>query len=121
MPTLLFPGRHILNTRFQEHYLLDPVHTGAVDRIVFAITSANQSHSRYNPVPLHVRAVGVDRFGRALKERIRVEYRIVPVPHYAPTERFAQFLLKEVREATDGEVALTPEDTIVLSSTPELI
>jgi len=66
MTTLLFPGRHILHTRFQEQYLLDHVRSAPtpVDRVVFAITSANQSHSRYNPLPLHVRAVGVDRFAR---------------------------------------------------------
>ena len=134
MSTLLFPGRHIVNTSFQERYLLE--HLGAavadmplvgegrppgnVARVVFAITSANQSHSRYNPVPLHVRSVGVDRFARGLKERLGVEYRIVPVPHYNPTERFASFLLKELREVTDGEVELSPRDTVVLSSTPGL-
>ena len=132
MPTLLFPGRHIVNTRFQEQYLRDHLGTaaekmpllgearpaGAVDRVVFAVTSANQSHSRYNPVPLHARAVGVDRFARRLKDEFGFEYRIVPVPHFNPTGRFADFLLKELRDADDAGLDLSPADTVVLSSTP---
>ena len=135
MPTLLFPGRHIIHTRFQEQYLLEHLPArlermpllgrrrvaGAIDRVVFAVTSANQSHSRYNPVPLHVRAVGVDRFAGRLTRGRGIDYRIVPVPHFNPTDRFAAFLLKEVCEATDGELSLTPADTVVLSSTPPLV
>jgi hypothetical protein len=122
MMNLLFPGRHILHTRFQERYLIDHLRSAArrIDRVVFAITSANQSHSRYNPLPLHVRAVGVDRFARGLKDACGVECRIVPIPHFNPTERFAEFLLKEIREASEGELDPSPRDTVVLSSTPGL-
>jgi hypothetical protein len=119
MRTLLFPGRHILHTLFQEQYLLGRL-PGRFDRVVFAITSANHSHSRYNPIALHDRAVGVDRFARRLKERVRFEHRVVPIPHFNPTERYATFLLKELREASDGELELTPRDAVVLSSTPGL-
>lgn len=135
MLTLLFPGRHIIQTRFQEQYLVEHLPAlveqmpllgqrrlaGTIGRIVFAITSANQSHSRYNPVPLHVRAIGVDRFAARLRERQLFDYRIVPVPHFNPTDRFAAFLLKEIHEATDGELSLAPDNTVVLSSTPHLI
>ena len=78
MSYLLFPGRHFVNTRFQEDYLkrvltespntLSGFITGRIEfpapptEILFAITSANQQHSRYNPIPLHVRTIGVDRF-----------------------------------------------------------
>jgi hypothetical protein len=117
---LLFPGRHLLNTRFQEDYVVK--HAGTFDEIVFAITSANQSHSRYNPIPLEVRAIGVDRFARRLRERgLQAGCRIVPVPHYGPTGRFADFLIKEMCEATEGELQMTPANTIVLSSTETVI
>src|SRR5205085_1283891 len=111
MTTLLLPGRHVLNTRFQEIELFRllampladlpvlgerPAGAGAmIDRLVFAVTSANQSNSRYNPVPLEVRTIGVDRFARRLKESLGTSFRIVPVPHFGPTGRFADFILKE--------------------------
>jgi ubiquinone/menaquinone biosynthesis C-methylase UbiE len=89
--------------------------------VIFAITSANQSHSRSNPIPVEVRAVGVDRFARVLREALSVRCRIIPIPHYGPTERFAEFLIKEVEEATEGELELRPEKALVLSSTPGVI
>jgi len=60
--TLLFPGRHLVNTRFQSEYLQRTIGqspTGIPDlvrgralpdtpgrRVVFAITFSNQEHSR---------------------------------------------------------------------------
>lgn len=136
MATLLFPGRHILHPQFQEEYLLGHLRIGLerasglwgrkrpagdLDRIIFAITSANQSHSRFNPVSLDVRAIGVDRFARRLKEGLGIDYRIVPIPHYQPTGHFADFIIKEIAEASEHELRLTPADTVVMTSTPELI
>src|SRR6478672_9833687 len=135
MTTLLLPGRHVVNTRFQEEELFRlmarPVGelpilgtapaSGPITRLVFAVTSSNQSNSRYNPVPLEVRTIGVDRFARRLKDALGVTYRIVPVPHFGLTDRFAKFLLKELEEATEGDLELTPENTILFSSTPSVI
>jgi hypothetical protein len=136
MAVLLFPGRHLLNTRFQDRYLRDQLPlavaqmallgakgrcTGRIDEVIFVITSANQSHSRYNPIPLEVRAVAVDRFARSLREEFGVRFNFVPIPHYGPSPRFAEILLKELTEATEGKRAFVPENTILLSSTPELI
>jgi len=75
---LLFPGRHLVNTRFQEDYLKRILSTKPIElsgfmpgcaelnappsEIIFAITSGNQENSRFNPIPFHVRAMGVDRF-----------------------------------------------------------
>ena len=89
MAVLLFPGRHLLTTRFQEQYLADLLRTNNFTEVVFAITSANQANSRYNPLPLEVRAVGVDRFARDICGLAGVRWRIVPVPHYGPTAKFA--------------------------------
>lgn len=135
MAILLLPGRHLVNTRFQESFLGEHLQVpvdrlpllgarccrGAIDEVIFAITSANQSHSRYNPIPLEVRAIGVDRFARSLRESLSVHCRIVPIPHYGPTPHFAEFLLKEITEGTEGDIVLTPENTVVLTSTPEVI
>jgi SAM-dependent methyltransferase len=135
MTTLLFPGRHLVNTRFQESCLLGvlgrAVGAGAtlggappadpVTDVVFAVTSANQSHSRYNPLPFHARALGVDRFGRQLREALGIRYRIVGVPHFDPTERFCTHVLKAIAEETEDDLSLTPTDTLVVCSTPGLI
>jgi len=135
MTTLLLPGRHVLNTRFQEAELFrlmakplvdlpilgTPPGSGPITQLVFAVTSANQSNSRYNPVPLEVRTIGVDRFARRLKDAMGITYRIVPIPHFGPTGRFAKFLLKELEEATEGDLELMPGNTILFSSTPSVI
>lgn len=136
MAYLLFPGRHVLNTRFQEEYLFSvlnrPINQLALwngnrrpheplTEVIFAITSSNQANSRYNPVPFHVRAVGVDRFGRRLRDALGVSYRIVGIPHYGPTQRFAQHVLKEIEEQTEGALDLTPGNTVVLSSVPSVM
>ncbi|MBI2054858.1 MAG: hypothetical protein HYT39_02035 [Candidatus Sungbacteria bacterium] len=135
MAYLLFPGRHILNTSFQEKYLWEVLRLPvkelnisngeklppgeSITSIIFAITSANQSNSRYNPVPFSTRVVSIDRFARPYKETMGISYRIVGVPHFNPSGRFAEYLLKEVQE-TEG-IRLHPGNTIVLSSTPSVI
>lgn len=135
MAYLLFPGRHLVNTRFQESCLLEalmrplddletlggPKPAEPLTELIMAVTSANQSHSRYNPIPFHVRAVGVDRFARRLKDALEIEYRIVGVPHFDRTERFCDHVLKAVREDTEDDLLLTPANTVVLCSTPGLI
>lgn len=100
MTCLLFPGRHLLNTAFQAQYLRSIVQMplaaldflaapagdlAPINQIIFAITSANQAHSRYNPIPLHVRAIGVDRFARPFEMTFGISYRIIAIPHYQPT------------------------------------
>jgi ubiquinone/menaquinone biosynthesis C-methylase UbiE len=137
MTILLFPGRHLLNTAFQNRYLhrvlqvplsqLEflagdaPAMVEPINQIVFAITSCNRQHSRYNPIPFHVRAIGVDRFARPLEMTFGITYRIIGIPHYAPTPRFAQYVLREIEEQTEGNLRLTPDDCVVLCSTPAVI
>jgi hypothetical protein len=140
MSTLLFPGRHLVNTRFQADYLASllgrapaelpdllaggAVPTSPIDRVVFAITSSNQENSRYNPVPFHIRAIGVDRFARALLAAPGAHaftYRIVGIPHYGHTTNFAAFTLKEIDCQSEPPEPLAPENTLVLCSTPEVM
>lgn len=133
MTNLLFPGRHLLQTNFQEQYLravvqrpLDklnflpgpqPASSTPIDTIIFAITSANHQFTRYNPIPFHIRAIGVDRFASDFAADFDIRYRIFGIPHYAPSSRFAAVLLKEIAEQTEGLLTLTPENTVVLTST----
>jgi len=133
MTILLFPGRHLLQTTFQEQYLRAVVKTPLVtlnflpgpslqvstpiDTVVFAITSANHQFTRYNPIPFHIRAIGVDRFASDFATDFGINYRIFGIPHYAPSPRFATTMLKEIAEQTEGDLALKPHNTVVLTST----
>ena len=137
MSTLLFPGRHLVNTRFQAEYLqqllgrapatipgLRPgpaLPATPLTRVVFAITSSNQDHSRYNPVAFHIRAIGVDRFAREVQAQVPFTYRIIGIPHYGHTANFAAFTLKEIAGQSEGTETLDPANTVVLCSTPEVI
>lgn len=137
MTHLLFPGRHLLHTTFQETYLrqllhipLDRLHfssvpvtlpQGPIDTVIFAITSANHQFTRYNPIPFHIRAIGVDRFARSLEQNYATQYQIYGIPHYAPTARFAEIMLKEIAEQTEADTQLTPDNTVVLTSTPTIM
>lgn len=87
MTILLFPGRHLLQTAFQEQYLRAVVQapldrlkflpgsqlqvSAPIDTIVFAVTSANHQFTRYNPIPFHIRAIGIG--GICLLEFCRLE------------------------------------------------
>ncbi|MBI2574940.1 methyltransferase domain-containing protein [Candidatus Woesearchaeota archaeon] len=134
---LLIPGRHIVNTRFQEEYLkrvlgmpvgslefldgkpsLPPGAT--LDTIIFAITSSNLDNSRFNPVSFVHRAISVDRFGSQFNG-LGVSHRIFGIPDYVTTNRFSALTLKEILEQSEGELALSPENTVVMCSTPPVI
>ncbi len=137
MAHLLFPGRHLLNTAFQKKYLDKLLSlevsemaiqggwklagSEKITEIVFAVTSANQSNSRYNPVQFWARVIAIDRFGRSLKDHFGVSYRIIGIPHYPPNAHYIDLLLKEIRENTHDRINLSPENTLVLCSTPKLI
>src|ERR1035437_1850505 len=137
MKYLLFPGRHLVNTKFQEEYIREILSSpiselsvlgqntwsdkDRISNIVFAVTSANQAHSRYNPIPFYERAIGLDRFARQYKKESNINYRIIGIPHFNPTTNFAEFILKEIAEQSEGRLVLNPKNAIVLCSTPALI
>lgn len=136
MTFLLFPGRHLLHTTFQMDYLRQvlaapleslsfwrqpPAAAEPISQVIFAVTSANQENARYNPIPFYVRAIGVDRLAQTLLTPLGVSCRILGIPHYAPTPRFAEIVLKEIEQQTEGNLALTPQNCVVLSSTTEVI
>jgi SAM-dependent methyltransferase len=137
MSYLLFPGRHLVNTTFQEQYLkrvlteppaaIPGFIAGNTElskpptEIIFAITSANQENSRFNPIPFHIRAVGVDRFARQLQNLIPFHYRVLGIPHYGHTKNFATFTIKEIAYQSEHAIQLSPHNCIVLCSTPEVI
>ncbi|GEM_PF-812096 len=138
---LLFPGRHILNTRFQEEYMAKILcrRLGAfaerdfinhppqapeareqtLESIIFAITSFNQDNSRFNPLPGHERMLAAYEFSRQIEETYGVSFSLVGIPDFGNTPRFVHMTLAEIAEQT-GQI-LTPENTVVLCSTPGVI
>ncbi len=119
MVTILFPGRHHMLTKFQYSYLRSIIDQGIkgkkVDRIIFAITSADHANTRRNPIPLYLRVLAIDKFSRDLP----CEIKIYAIPDVKNTNKFAEYLLHQVE--FQGEEKLTPKNTILACSTPEVI
>jgi SAM-dependent methyltransferase len=110
---VLFPGRHHLLTRFQADYLRGLAGAGG-QTVVWAVTSANHQNTKRNPVGYDRRQAAIERF--SVQEGLRSL--VVPVFDTAHTDRFADVTLKSV-ESVLGRT-LTPQDTVVACSTPEV-
>jgi hypothetical protein len=127
---LLFPGRHQLLTNFQFNYLNGIAQEGLVhnkdvskgalsilskiEAIVFAVTSANHSNTRRNPLPFHQRVMQIEDFADDL-----------PVPTYTfgvdevgHLDNFASYTIKRINHESEGLFQLSPENTVVVCSTP---
>ncbi|MCC2333976.1 class I SAM-dependent methyltransferase [Cellulomonas wangsupingiae] len=123
---VLFPGRHHLVTSFQVTYLTDllagrvrdtagePVACAPDARVVWALTSATHSGTRRNPVPAHRREAMIE----AVTTRAGLPSLVVPVADVLPSPRFAHTVLA-TSELVLGH-ALTPADTVVACSTPDV-
>ncbi|TGM79453.1 transferase [Leptospira bouyouniensis] len=127
---LLFPGRHHLLTRYQKEYLLQLVKHGlsevldvfgnplAVSKsptaIIFAVTSANHNNTRRNPLPLYQRAMMIQDFSRELS----LPSYVIPIDDIGLSPNFASYTIKKIEVETELMLSLTPENTIVLCSTP---
>lgn len=129
MSTLLIPGRHLITSEFMVSYTKSLLEKGIVahahlgewngsdkiDHIVIPITSANQRGSRYNPVPLYARIIGLERTFASFRASHKVRISFIPIPHIGQSDNFAATTLKYV-EAHLGS-PLTPQETLVWCST----
>lgn len=127
---LLFPGRHHILTDFQFKYLFKLIHAGLakakdvhgayigreepVQAIIFAVTSANHSGTKRNPIPFYLRAMMIQEFCKEL-----------PVPCYVfgiddvgTLENFASYTLKQIRHQSEQLLKLDPANTCIVCSTP---
>ena len=136
MVNLFMPGRQIITTDFQERYLKEifskniseldifnkrKFRSDKIDKLIVAITSANQDNSRYNPLSIKERLLGVERFCVGFKSSFDIGYSIFSIPHYNNVENFPEIINKEILAQTTGGVDINPENTIVFCSTPSLI
>ncbi|NTU49633.1 MAG: transferase, partial [Desulfobulbaceae bacterium] len=115
---ILFPGRHHLLTSFQFDYLKQVIAAqfeGAVDvdgksfqkmevsGLIFAVTSANHSNTRRNPLPFYLRAMGLQVFSAALG----VPSYIYGVDDVAHLDNFARYTIKKIRHESDERFELS--------------
>jgi len=92
---------------------------GAIDHIIIPITSANQHGSRYNPVPLYARLIGLERTLSPFRSKYGVRISYVPVPHFRTTDDFSSHIIKYV-QAHVNEV-VDKDTTVIWTSTKALI
>lgn len=113
---LLIPGRHHLLTNFQQHYLSDVLKTEKVDAIIFAVTSANHSNTRRNPLPFYLRALAIEQFGRTFG----VPCFIYGIDDVGNVKNFSSYTIKRIHHESEGQFDIDPSNTLVVCSTPVL-
>jgi hypothetical protein len=128
---LLIPGRHHIITRFQAQYLFrlihsnlshdydihgNPLKTGTIEGIIFAVTSANHQKTRRNPLTFTHRVLAIHSLNRELS----VPVFSYPVNDTGNRDDFASHTLKTIYHASEGLLNLTPDNTLVICSTPVL-
>ena len=128
---LLIPGRHQLLTNFQFQYLANIIKSGldhtkdingkpvlgnSVEAIVFAVTSANHSNTRRNPLPFYLRALMIERFSRELS----VPCFIYGIDDVGNVPNFAEYTVKRIKHESESLFDLNPSNTLVICSTPVL-
>ncbi|MFB6455854.1 transferase [Chitinophaga sp. Hz27] len=113
---LLIPGRHHLLTDFQFKYLNRLVKSGiegTIDGIIFAVTSANHSGTKRNPIPFYLRAMIIQEFSSYLD----VPVHVYGIDDVGEIPNFTEYTLKTIRHSSEGIHHLTPENTLVVCST----
>src|ERR1041384_4752782 len=129
---LLIPGRHQLLTNFQFQYLQRLAKNGTgnerdafgnpikqnipISAIIFAVTSANHSNTRRNPLPFYLRALSIEEFGRS----INIPCFIYGIDDVGNVKNFSSYTLKRIHHESEGLFDLDPSNTIVVCSTPVL-
>ena len=129
---LLFPGRHHLLTRFQFRYLKDLIESHGksdqpligsipeegveISSVIFAVTSANHSNTRRNPIAFYLRAMALQDFA----EELGGPFYVFGINDVGRLEDFASYTLKFIEHETDGKLSLNAKNTLILCSTPVL-
>ncbi|MBI2045072.1 methyltransferase domain-containing protein [Candidatus Pacearchaeota archaeon] len=119
MVAILFPGRHHMLTEYQHNYLQKVIDAGLngekVDRIIFAITSADHANTRRNPVPLYLRVLAIEKFSRDLP----CEVKIYPIPDVKQTNKFAEYIIHQIEYLSEEKLNST--NAVLACSTPSVI
>jgi hypothetical protein len=129
---LVIPGRHHLLTQFQIDYLQNIVTSSSnsitnvfgqsvpvtepITAIIFAVTSANHSNTRRNPLPFYIRAIAIE----AAAKQLSVPVYIYGIDDVGTLKNFADYTLKRLKHESDGLFNCTPQNTFIVCSTPVL-
>ena len=121
---VLFPGRHHLITQFQVEYLRELERSILAENqdissveFVWAVTSANHTGTRRNPISGE-RRLGVIEYAAA---NMGIACRVFTINNSQPRADFAHFLIEEIRLKSQGDIAMLPDNTTVACSTPAVI
>lgn len=117
MDYLLIPGRHHLVTKFQVEYLRSLLQRYEGAEVVWAVTSADHTGTQRNPID-GARRLGVIEAVSAV-EQIPSEVFLISNRREQPD--FAHYLIEEIRTQTGGRLSMTPDNTVVVCSTPSVI
>lgn len=115
---ILIPGRHHLVTSYQISYLreqLNLLEPGA--QIIWAITSANHSGTRRNPISGARRQSMID----LVVAHEKLPSLVFQITNMTQKQDFEHYLIEDIRVQTDGEVDLSPDNCLIACSTPEII
>lgn len=131
---LLIPGRHHLLTNFQFKYLNHIVRkkenikdiiwrngkklnvSGYIDQIIWTITSSNHQNTKRNPLPGFRRDTIINDFSKSLP----VESLIYHIDDIWLSDRFESYISKKIFVDTNMSLDINPNNTIVLTSTPQI-
>ncbi len=129
---LLVPGRHHLLTQFQHDYISrlvagdlsevkdvngEPLPANArITEIIFAVTSANHSNTRRNPLPFYIRAITLEEFGKSFP----IPCFIYGIDDVGSVRNFSGYTIKRIKHDSEGMFDIRPDNTLVLCSTPVL-
>lgn len=126
---LIIPGRHHLLTRFQVNYLFrliesdmehdkdifgEALPSGKIEGIIFAVTSANHQRTRRNPLNYTYRALAIN----SLNKELSVPVYTFPINDTGYRPDFASHVIKTIAHESDNLLNLTPENSVVVCSTP---
>jgi hypothetical protein len=84
--------------------------------LIFAITSSNHHQTRRNPLPLYQRAMMIQDFSSDFP----FPSNVIPIEDIGKSNQFVEYTLKKIETESDGKLLLTPENTVVLCSSPVL-
>src|SRR5579871_3574645 len=126
---LLIPGRHHLLTQFQFNYISTLLAASLKDftdvngkalgidekisAVIFAVTSANHSNTRRNPLPFYIRAIALEEFGKSLSAPCF----IYGIDDVGDVKNFSSYTIKRIKHDSEGMFDIKTENTLVLCST----
>ena len=131
---LLIPGRHHLMTNFQFDYLSQIIRqknkitdilwrdvekiwvNGEIGKLIFAITSSNHKNTKRNPISGAKRETLINDFAKWLN----LESLIYHIDDIWLSDKFCAYLSKKIAVESNRNVEITPENTIVMTSTPDV-